>query len=100
MMTGYANSNDKKRGVPDLLVATEFGKKRPVYGLYVALSHDEGNTWSYRKLISDNSVAGHEVQAMDGALYTVKHVCYSISFFCRPFLLVFGSVFGSNVARR
>ena len=60
MMTGYANSNQKRKKhqnrsiYPDLLVATASGKTRPVFGLFAALSHDEGNNWSYRKLISDN----------------------------------------------
>ena len=37
-----------------------------------AISRDEGATWGSHKLISDNSAAGHSVQSLDGALYTMN----------------------------
>jgi hypothetical protein len=72
MMTGYANTKHDGEVYPPLLVTTASGKQRPVLGLYAALSHDEGETWGHRKLISDNSPDGRAVQAMDGEPYTMN----------------------------
>ena len=72
MMTGYANSNEKPEVYPQLLVKTVTGKLRPVYGLYAAVSYTDGSTWEAHKLISDNSATGHEVESMDGKLFTMN----------------------------
>jgi hypothetical protein len=63
LMTGYANSNEKPKLYPPLRVTTVTGKQRPVYGLYAAISRDEGQSWESHKLISDNHAEGHPVQA-------------------------------------
>jgi sulfatase modifying factor 1 len=72
LFTGFANSNEDPSKYPDVLVTTANGRRRPVYGLYAALSYDEGNSWVHHKLITDNSAAGHSVQALDGELYTMN----------------------------
>lgn len=46
------------------------GAVRPVTGLFAALSFDEGETWSCRRLISDDG-PGRELETMDGRPFTV-----------------------------
>ena len=46
------------------------GKQRPVSGLYGALSFDEGETWTTRRLISDDG-PGREVETMDAGRFTM-----------------------------
>jgi len=41
------------------------GSRRPITGLFAALSRDDGRTWPYRRLISDDG-PGREVETMDG----------------------------------
>ena len=46
------------------------GKKRDITGLFVALSHDDGETWSIRRPVSDDS-RGSKVETIDGKLVTI-----------------------------
>jgi len=46
------------------------GKRRPVSGLFTAVSLDEGKTWPYRRLVSDDG-PGRNIQTMDGDLITM-----------------------------
>jgi formylglycine-generating enzyme len=47
------------------------GKQREVSGLFGALSFDDGETWTTRRLISDDG-PGRQVESMDGALFTLS----------------------------
>ena len=47
------------------------GKQREVSGLFGALSFDDGETWTTRRLISDDG-PGRKVESMDGALFTLS----------------------------
>jgi len=47
------------------------GKRRPVSGLYTALSLDEGDTWQVKRLVSDDAPA-HKVEAFDGRPVTMS----------------------------
>ncbi len=46
------------------------GRARPVRGLYVALSFDEGETWPCRRLVSDDG-PGAGLETMDGIPFTM-----------------------------
>lgn len=50
------------------LITDESGAKKPVKGLYGAISYDEGKTWPFKRLISDDSL-GTERQYTDGATF-------------------------------
>ena len=47
------------------------GKQREISGLFGALSFDDGETWTTRRLISDDG-PGRKVESMDGALFTLS----------------------------
>ena len=47
------------------------GKKRPIKGLFAALSYDDGASWSIRRPISDDG-PGRQVQTMDSRLFTMS----------------------------
>ncbi len=51
-------------------IKDESGEERLVRGLFAALSLDEGKTWPYRRLVSDDG-PGREVEAMDGRTFTM-----------------------------
>jgi hypothetical protein len=46
------------------------GTRRPVTGLFAALSLDEGETWPHIRLVSDDG-PGTEVETMDGNPFTM-----------------------------
>jgi hypothetical protein len=46
------------------------GEERMVTGLFAALSLDEGKTWPFVRLVSDDG-PGREVEAMDGNPFTM-----------------------------
>ena len=47
------------------------GKERKVYGLFAAVSYDEGKTWPCRRLVSDDG-PGMRVERMDGRRFTMS----------------------------
>ncbi len=49
----------------NMLITDASGQQRPVSGLFGALSPDEGRTWPYRRLISDDG-PGRDIETMDG----------------------------------
>jgi len=48
-----------------MMITDASGKQRPVSGLFAALSTDEGKTWPYKRLISDDG-PGRDIETMDG----------------------------------
>jgi hypothetical protein len=47
------------------------GQRRPIKGLYAALSYDEGQTWTVKRPVSDDG-PGREVETMDGVPFTMS----------------------------
>ena len=47
------------------------GNTRPVSGLFAALSHDEGETWDVRRVLSDDG-PGRKVESFDGRPITLS----------------------------
>jgi len=54
----------------DTMIRDVTGNERPVNGLFAALSHDEGETWPVKRLISDDG-PGRSVETMDGRPFTM-----------------------------
>jgi len=65
-----ASFTDKKRHHDGMLIQDAAGKQRRVYGLYTALSFDEGKTWPVRKLVT----AGNIKKEMGSTDNTVKFI--------------------------
>ena len=65
-----ASFTDKKRHHDGMLIRDSAGKQRRVYGLYTALSFDEGKTWPVRRLVT----AGNIQKEMGSTDNTVKFV--------------------------
>ncbi len=63
MLASFAN-----RGI---IIMDSAGKKREVRGLYVALSEDEGKTWPYVKLVSDEG-AGTPAMTTNGGYFIMS----------------------------
>jgi formylglycine-generating enzyme required for sulfatase activity len=55
----------------DMPIVDESGGTRIVSGLFGALSYDDGLTWPYKRLISDDG-EGRPVETMDGTLFTMS----------------------------
>jgi formylglycine-generating enzyme required for sulfatase activity len=49
----------------DMMITDVSGKQRPITGLFAAVSTDEGKTWPYRRLVSDDGPSRY-VGTMDG----------------------------------
>jgi len=49
----------------NMMITDVTGKERPITGLYAAISTDDGQTWPWRRLISDDG-PGRYVGTMDG----------------------------------
>jgi len=56
----FASFADNGIGIVD-----SSGKKRRVYGLFAAVSEDEGSTWPYKRLVSDDG-PGRTIECTDG----------------------------------
>jgi len=54
-----------------MMIKDATGKQRKVYGLFAAVSYDEGKTWPYRRLVSDDG-PGRRVERMDGRKFTMS----------------------------
>jgi formylglycine-generating enzyme required for sulfatase activity len=61
-------SNEKGRGI---FISDVTGKKREVCGLYAALSLDDGKTWPYKRLVTDDGPA-RTIECTDGAAVTMS----------------------------
>ena len=55
----------------DMQIEDKSGSSRPVSGLYGAISYDDGETWQFRRLISDDG-PGREVTMTDGIPFTLS----------------------------
>ncbi|MHC4658029.1 MAG: SUMF1/EgtB/PvdO family nonheme iron enzyme, partial [Planctomycetota bacterium] len=55
----------------NMMITDASGKQRPISGLFAAISTDEGKTWPYRRLISDDG-PGRDIQTMDGHPVTMN----------------------------
>jgi hypothetical protein len=49
----------------NMMITDASGVQRPISGLFTAISTDEGKTWPYRRLVSDNGPS-RDIQTMDG----------------------------------
>jgi hypothetical protein len=49
----------------NMLITDASGGQRPISGLFTAVSTDEGKTWPYRRLVSDDG-PGRDIETMDG----------------------------------
>ena len=48
-----------------MMITDASGRKRPVSGLFAAVSTDEGRTWRHRRIVSDDG-PGRDIETMDG----------------------------------
>jgi formylglycine-generating enzyme required for sulfatase activity len=55
----------------NMLITDASGGTRAVSGLFGALSYDDGVTWPFQRLISDDRT-GRSVEALDGELFTLS----------------------------
>jgi hypothetical protein len=55
----------------DMMIKDASGSLRPVTGPFAAISLDEGNTWPYRRLITDDG-PGRQIPTMDDHLITMN----------------------------
>jgi len=58
-------------GAPPVMVGDAAGGKRPVRGLFGAVSYDGGETWPHLRLITDDG-PGREVKTTDGREFTMN----------------------------
>ena len=49
----------------NMMITDASGGRRPISGLFAAVSTDEGKTWPYRRLVSDDG-PGRDIETMDG----------------------------------
>jgi formylglycine-generating enzyme required for sulfatase activity len=54
-----------------IMITDSTGKERKVYGLFGAISEDEGRTWPYKRLISDDG-PGRSIECTDGGAVTLS----------------------------
>ncbi|MHC4648924.1 MAG: exo-alpha-sialidase, partial [Planctomycetota bacterium] len=72
----------KRKNNPDagMKIIDAAGNERTVYGMYAALSFDDGRSWPVRKLVT----AGGPAREFDGGAWTRRHVssyqqCFTLS---------------------
>ena len=58
-------------GDKGLMITDASGNKREVKGLYVALSEDDGKTWPYKRLVTDDGPA-RTIECTDGQAITMS----------------------------
>ena len=56
----------------NLVITNSAGGTRTVSGMYAAVSSDDGVTWPYLRLVSDDA-PGHTVETLDGVTFTISH---------------------------
>ncbi len=54
-----------------IMITDASGKERMVRGLFSAVSTDEGKTWPYKRLVTDDG-PGHPVESTNGGLFTMS----------------------------
>lgn len=55
-----------------ITVTDAAGRRRPVTGMFAALSYDEGETWPKMRLVSDDG-PGRDAATLDGAPFVLSH---------------------------
>ncbi len=66
----FASFTGERRDQPLMEITDASGVRRPVTGLFGAVSFDEGETWSHIRLISDDG-PGREVETTNGHPFTM-----------------------------
>jgi len=56
-LAAFAKKDDEGRAVQPVFVTDASGRKRRVFGLFAAVSYDEGKTWPTVRLVSDDGPA-------------------------------------------
>jgi formylglycine-generating enzyme required for sulfatase activity len=64
-LASYAAEDDEGRAVPPITVTDKSGKKRRVFGLFGAVSYDDGETWPTIRLVT-NDGPPQEMKGTDG----------------------------------
>jgi len=64
-MASFANRGYGSRKVPPVMVTDASGKRRPVSGLFAAVSYDGGKTWPIIRLVTDDGPP-RETKSSDG----------------------------------
>ncbi|HUW20049.1 MAG TPA: SUMF1/EgtB/PvdO family nonheme iron enzyme [Sedimentisphaerales bacterium] len=57
LLASFAGQDDEGRPVQPVMVTDSAGKKRQVFGLFAALSYDDGRTWPAIRLVTDDGPA-------------------------------------------
>ncbi|MHC4646268.1 MAG: SUMF1/EgtB/PvdO family nonheme iron enzyme [Planctomycetota bacterium] len=65
LLASFAGRDDEGRQVQPVMVTDSSGKKRHVFGLFAALSYDDGRTWPTIRLVTDDGPA-REVGGTNG----------------------------------
>ena len=66
LLVSFTDSSRKRETPQGMVVRDAVGKERRVYGVFAALSFDEGKTWPVKKLITARGAA----QELDGGAWT------------------------------
>ncbi len=66
LFVGFTDSSSKLRRSKGMLFPDASGRQRRVFGLFAALSFDEGRTWPVKKLITP----GSDAATFDGGAWT------------------------------
>lgn len=70
LFVSFTDSSKNLNAPEGMLIRDASGKERRVYGMFAALSFDEGNTWPVKKLIAPDGPA----QDLDGGAWTRNFV--------------------------
>ncbi|MHC4638471.1 MAG: SUMF1/EgtB/PvdO family nonheme iron enzyme [Planctomycetota bacterium] len=65
LLASLAGRDDEGREVKPVMVTDASGKRRQVFGLFAALSYDDGKTWPVARLVTDDAEP-HEVPTTNG----------------------------------
>jgi formylglycine-generating enzyme required for sulfatase activity len=65
LLASFAGRDDEGRSVEPVMVTDASGKRRQVFGLFAALSYDDGMTWPFVRLVADDQEP-HEVPTTNG----------------------------------
>ena len=70
LFVSFTDSSKDLKNPEGMIIHDAFGKERRVYGIFAALSFDEGETWSVKKLIAADNVS----RELDGGAWTRNFV--------------------------
>ncbi len=66
----FASFTGPRADMPSMAIRDESGSDRPVRGLFVAVSDDDGQTWPHIRVVSDDG-PDREMETMDGRPFTM-----------------------------